>query len=144
MNLLHGSHCSLLWLFRPSLYSRWMPLCEISLSSVVRSWIQGPIVLSSWRDIFHCLCWCLVARVKSEYFSNMAWPSRPSLFGTDNFRCKVFPLRHMLLSLGICKILSCHQQSCRLLMLFWKCWWATLVFDWQCLEGLLIVPRFTL
>ena len=90
--------------------------------SVVRSWIQGPSVISSWCDIFHCPCRCLVARMQSESCYNLVWLSHTSICGMDTFRCKVFRLRHMLLSLGIPQIISCHQQSCRLLMLFWRCW----------------------
>ena len=122
MNLLHGSRCSLLLLFCPSLCSRWMPPCGISFWSVVISGIQGLSVPFSCRDIFHCPCQCLVAPVQSESRSNVARPSRPSIFGTYTFLCTVFRLRHMILSLGICQILSCYQQSCQLMMLFWRCW----------------------
>ena len=122
MNLLHGSRCSLLLLFRMSLCLRWMPPCGLSFWSVVIFGIQGLSVPSSWRDIFHCRRQCLVAPVQSESCSNVAWPSRPSIFGTYTFLCKIFCLRHMLLSFGICQILSCYQQSCRLMILFWRCW----------------------
>ena len=122
MNLLHSSRWSLMLLFSPSLCSRWMPPCRLYFLSVVISGIQGLSVPSSCRDIFHCPCHCLVAPAQSKSRSNVALPSRPSIFDTDTFLCKVLRLRHLLLSLGICQMLSCHQQSCRLLMLFWRYW----------------------
>ena len=68
--------------------------------SVVISGIQSLSVTSSCLDIFHCPCQYLVAPMQSESRSNVAWLSRPSIFGTDTFLCKVFRLCLMLPEFG--------------------------------------------